>query len=264
MKISFQEGLIPFEDTAGFYRQVKQWGFDGVEAWGVGLEDRVAEVAAEAKAAGLQVSAICPGLDGIRGSLLSDDAEERARAMGDIKKLLRCGAELGGAGLNIVPEFGAVKFMKLYPELEDFDKRKGRFADELAPAVKEAEKLGTPILLEPLNRYEAFFLITVDQAAELCREFPGGYVKILADFFHMNIEETSTIDSLKRNVKHIGHVHLADSNRKLPGQGQIAFGPALSALKASGYEGFASMECSVSGDPATVIPESVSYLRKFI
>ena len=80
MKFAFQEGLFPYENLATLYSQLKDWGFEGVETWGEGLSDRIEEVKAASKASGLPVCGICPGLHGIRGSLLDSDPAARATA----------------------------------------------------------------------------------------------------------------------------------------------------------------------------------------
>lgn len=261
MKFAIQEGLYPYNYTDKLYLQLKDWGFDAVEVMGQGLVGRLKEVKAASATAGLPVCAICPGLNGIRGSLLSQDAQVRDMARADIVSLLRCGAELGGAGLNIVPEFGAQKFMRLFPDLNDFEARKQQFVNELGPLAAEAQRLGVPILLEPLNRYEAYFLMTADQGADLCRMSGSPAVKILADLFHMAIEETDTLSALERNIAYIGHVHLADSNRKLPGQGQTRFDAVIQTLMRAGYSGACSMECAVTGDPAVDVWAALSFLK---
>jgi len=108
---AFQEGLFPYQTEDALYAQLRGWGFDAVEVWGEKLDERMDRVKSASHAAGLPVCGICPGGAGIRGSLLSGDPEARGLAIGDIRTLLQCAAELGGASLNLVPEFGADKFM---------------------------------------------------------------------------------------------------------------------------------------------------------
>jgi len=231
MKFAIQDGLFPHESEEKFFMQARDWGFDAVEIMGMKLEDRIDEIKSASQKSGLPVCAICPGLDGIRASLFEDDANLRDGIAKDIIKLLQYGAELGGAGLNIVPEFAKIKFMRLAPVYSNFEERKNIFIERIAPFAAEAEKLGVDILLEPLNRYEADFLLTVAQAAELCEASGSPAMKILADVFHMNIEDIDIPGELSRNIKHIAHVHFADSNRHLPGKGHTDFAAAAAALK---------------------------------
>ena len=262
MKFAIQDGLIPAAGESEFFNRARDWGFDAVEVMGEGLADRLDRV--RAAAAILPVCAICPGLNGIRGSLLDADPDVRARAHSDILSLLRCAAELGGAGLNIVPEFGAVKFMKLFPIHDNFEKRKAEYIGRLEPLAMEAGRLGVCILLEPLNRYEADFLLTVDQAASLCRATPGDAVGVLADMFHINIEEPDPAGAFRKNSDRIYHVHAADSNRLLPGLGHTDFKPMFNVLREVGYKGYVSMECAVTDDPDEQIPASLRFLKSFL
>jgi len=100
MKFAIQDGLFSYESIDAFFGMARDWGFDAVEVMGQNLEDRIDKIKAASKASGLPVCAICPGLDGIRASLLEDDKSLLEAIGQDIMKLLRLGAELGGAGLT--------------------------------------------------------------------------------------------------------------------------------------------------------------------
>jgi len=178
--------------------------------------------------------------------------------------LLETASELGVSGLILVPEFGREKFMKLYPDHSDFDARRDIFMERLAPLAARAEQLGVTILLEPLNRYEAYFLLTVGQGAEICRQMRSPAVRVMADLFHMNIEEADPVAAIRENADYIAHVHLVDSNRRLPGLGSTDFGPIISTLDSAGFGGWLCMECGITGDPAAEVPASVDMIRKLM
>jgi sugar phosphate isomerase/epimerase len=262
MKLSLQEGLYKAKDFRSFARDAKAWGFDAVEVWGEGLDARIGDVASTLKSEGIPASSVCPGGGGIHGTILSGDAEARARAAGDIETLIECCARLDGAGLVLVPEFGVEKFMRLYPDHGDFERRKKIFVERLAPLAAKAEKLGVRILLEPLNRYEAFFLITVGQAAEVCRMSGSPAVRVMADLFHMGIEEDDLAGALEKDAEYIAHVHLVDTNRKLPGLGDRDFAAVFATMRRAGFEGYFCMECGIAGDPAKELPASVKKMRE--
>jgi sugar phosphate isomerase/epimerase len=75
-------------------------------------------------------------------------------------------------------------------------------------------------------------------------------VALMADLFHMNIEEASVTGAIGDHAGAIAHVHLADSNRRPPGQGHTDFPAVLAALDAIGYDGALTMEFL----PATANP----------
>ena len=91
--------------------------------------------------------------------------------------------------------------------------------DGLAELGAHAEQAGVVLLLEPLNRYEDHMVNTVAQAAELIAEAGSAGVRILADTYHMNIEEDDPCAALRSVAGVLGAVHLSDSNRHQPGTG---------------------------------------------
>jgi len=260
MRLAIQEDLFPVKNFNEFLQMARKWELDAVEVWGKGLSDRVDEVQRTLRVTGMPACSICPGGTGIRGSLLNNDEWETTAA--DIREFLRLGAALNGSAVILVPRFRRAQFLKLYPDENCFLQNKQKFLDRLAPLAREAERLGVTILLEPLNRYEADFLITIDQAAQLCAEIDSPRVRILADLFHMNLEEANISSSLTRNIHWIAHIHLADSNRLLPGLGHLDFPYILRALAAASFTGTLCIECHCpSPNPTEAISRSIAYLR---
>ena len=90
----------------------------------------------------------------------------------------------------------------------------------------------------------------------------GPEIAIMADFFHMNIEEEDIAASLLAAAPHLVYVHVADSNRLQPGRGHLDFRPGFQVLKAIGYDGYLAIECRVDGPYDDAIRESASFLRE--
>ena len=104
------------------------------------------------------------------------------------------------------------------------------------------------LLFEPLNRYEDHMVNTVAQAAELiARRLPG--VRVLADTYHMNIEEDDPCAALRAAAGLLGAVHLSDSNRHQPGTGHVPFEAIIATLREIGFDGVLSVECRLRGEP---------------
>lgn len=116
----------------------------------------------------------------------------------------------------------------------------------LAKSIRECGEFASTrdivLIVEPENRYENGFLHTVDDALVLLDEVHLGNVKLLVDTFHMNIEEASIGEAIRKAGKHLVHVHLADSNRLAPSLGHINFGEVMSALQSIGYDGYLGLE----------------------
>ena len=116
-------------------------------------------------------------------------------------------------------------------------------ADSLGEVLPAATKAGITLCLEPINRYEVDNIFSVDQAIEFIDKFGFSEMKILADTYHMNIEDADMVGALKRAGDKIGHVHASDSNRLVPGMGHVDYTAILTALDEIGYTGYLSMEC---------------------
>ena len=107
---------------------------------------------------------------------------------------------------------------------------------------EHAKAAGVPLIYEPLNRYESNLLNRAEDTVEFLGTLDTDNVVILADLFHMNIEETNISEALRTYGKHIGHVHFVDSNRRPAGCAHMDYAPIAAALKETGYDKYASAE----------------------
>lgn len=120
---------------------------------------------------------------------------------------------------------------------------------------------GAPLLLEPLNRYESNLLNTVEQTVAFLHPLRTRNIRILADLFHMNIEEASIADALLKAGPLLGHVHFADSNRRAIGFGHTDIRPAINALRELGYTGYLSAEILPLPDADTAARQTIERFR---
>jgi sugar phosphate isomerase/epimerase len=137
----------------------------------------------------------------------------------------------------------------------------------MRPALEEfgerARKAGTTFLLEPLNRYEGNVVNTIAEAGDLIRSLSTRHVTILADLFHMNIEEQDVCGALRGGTGLITHVQLADSNRRPPGHGHTDFRAVAESLASIGYKGYLSAEALPWPDPDTAARLAIEGIRRF-
>ncbi len=259
MKLAIQENLLKGDSLAERLALAERLGFEGVEFWGSGLRERLAEVKQALSVTKIKASTVCSGY---RGDLLSASKEERALAMRDIEALLEVAAELGAVGLIVVPTFGGPKLPDLgplYPSVWHLERE--LLIRELKNLARKAEETGASILIEPLNRYETHFLNRLEQAVGIVEEVGSPGVAVMADFFHMNIEEANIAESLRSALKYLKHIHLADSNRWLPGFGHLDFREPFKALREGGYRYYMAMECYVPEPKEENLAKSVKYLK---
>ena len=96
--------------------------------------------------------------------------------------------------------------------------------------------------MEVLNRYEGYMLNTCEQAKEFIDAVGSTHVKIMLDTFHMNIEEDNIPAAIRRAGKDLGHLHLGEQNRQVPGKGSLPWTEIGQALRDIDYQGAAVME----------------------
>jgi sugar phosphate isomerase/epimerase len=253
LKLSSQVWLIPGKDLAEKLAQMEKWGFDAVELPGgdlVGNEKKHIDAVGKTK---LKVSAICGGTP--NGDIVSEDPAKRAESIEIMKRLVTSAGALGAIGPILVPAFNG------QTKLGNYEIRK-ILVDALPGIGEHARKAGTRVILEPLNRKEAFFLRQVADAAAIARDCNTDGIGVMGDFYHMFHEETSDLGAFISGGARVHHVHLATGlKRLLPGQDERDFVDGFRGLKFIGYQDYCSFECGIRGDPMVEIPKSMAFLR---
>lgn len=231
------------------FQTTAQLGYDGIELHLRRPEDVQAdEVLGLMKKHSLAVPTIgtgmAAGMDGL--NFASDDAAVREAAVSIIGRHIELAARLG-AGVTLGLIVG-----RLGAEAAQRERRFEHLLASLGACAERAERAGragVTLFLEAINRYEGDALNTLADAAAAVRRVGSPQVKLLADTFHMNIEEVDIAAALESTGDLLGHVHLVDSNRWAPGYGHVDFTRVLAALKRIGFAGFLSFEILAKPDP---------------
>ena len=135
--------------------------------------------------------------------------------------------------------------------------------EQLHELGEYALKHNTTVILEPLNRREAFYLRLVSDAAAICRDADSEGVRCMGDFWHMQ-EETSDYAAFISAGKYLQHVHVASrGQRRMPGEdGQLDnYIDGMRALKELDYQNYISFACGTAADRNVVVPAAVELLR---
>ena len=260
LRLAVQENLVPGDDVLGKWEVVRAIGYDGIELRGsAGMRDRLPELRAAARA-GAVFSSICVISDRFIGDF---DAGRRAEALAAMKELCDVASEVGARGV-VTPAAYGMHSDRLPPFAAPRAPEEDRavLLDMLGQLGTHAASRGVLVLFEPLNRYEDHMVNTLAQGAELCRATGLASVRLMADLFHMNIEEADLASSLRETGDMVAHVHLADSSRLEPGTGHTDFAAAFRALADIGFDGFGAIECRLSREPEAALRAAHETLRR--
>ncbi len=236
-----------------------QLGFDAIEIFAPSPEAvNVGETKALLAKHGLAVAAVGTGAGMVKHGLnLTDaDPQKRAAARAFIRRMIQFGGEFSAPAI-----IGSMQG-KWAGEITR-DKALGLLREALDELGPVAEQFGVPLIYEPLNRYETNLIKTVASGVEFLQTLATTNVKLLADLFHMNIEEADLPAALRAGQVHIGHVHFVDSNRQAAGFGHLDFGPIAAALRESGYDGYVSAEALPLPDGQTAAAQTIAAFHKY-
>jgi sugar phosphate isomerase/epimerase len=260
MRISATVCLVPslsrgpwiyWHDLAAAAAHAGELGLDGLELFTTGPEaPPAAEVRALLDDHGLACAAVGTGAGKVlHGLTFTDpDADVRERAVDFARDMIDYGAALDcHAIIGSMQGFTG----------GDRPAAEGRLADALRTLGAHAAERDQVLIYEPLNRYESDLFNRQADAAAFVRSQGLAGVKLLADLFHMNIEEADLGAALRASGELVGHVHLADSNRGPAGTGHTDLGAVGKALREIEYSGWLSAEAFPDPTPEDAAAETL-------
>ena len=224
--------------------RIKAAGFDGVEIpMYRGREFPVADVRRGLAESGLECTVCSIMVDGL--SLISDDAGIRAKAIGQLKENIATTAEAGGRVIA-GPLYSPVGYLAGRRRTNEEWKRAVDCWQQLGPTLDQYDVTAA---IEPLNRFETYFLNTAEDAARFCDEVGHPKVGVLFDTFHANIEEKDIAAGYRTVARHLKHVHTCENDRGTPGSGHVEWKAVFEAIHDIGYDGWLTIESFGSNLP---------------
>jgi sugar phosphate isomerase/epimerase len=255
LNLCLQEGVAPGETLVEKLDFMEANGVHGFEVWGGKLGARVAEIQKALQNRKIKMTAICAGFD---GWLIASEEKDRKKCMETTKEILVSAGALGSYGMILVPGFNGQK-----PSLP-FVEARAMLVDELKELGEFAAKNNTSIILEPLNRKEAWFMRLVADAAAICRDVNSPGITCMGDFWHMTAEETNDMAAFLSAGKYLNHVHIASrKTRNTPGEDEgDNYENGFKGLKMVNYQHYVSFECGTKGDKKVAIPAAIKLLNE--
>jgi sugar phosphate isomerase/epimerase len=261
VKLACQEQLIPGAALEEKFDWARAHGWDAIELRGKGdfaFRDRLPELR-RARRAGVVMPTVCVEMAHFIGAF---DPELRADAVQNMASQLSVIAELGGRGAMTPASWGMFSY-RLPPFVPPRTAEEDRtvLLESLSTLGERALREGVELYLEPLNRYEDHMVNRLQDAVSLIEELGCPAVKVVADFFHMDIEETDISGSLRAAFGHLGHIQVSDSNRLEPGAGHLDWAPAIATLTELGYDGYYALESRLSAPAEQSLTAAARFLR---
>jgi sugar phosphate isomerase/epimerase len=261
MKLSCQEHLLPGDTLIAKWDNARRYGFEAIELRGHGdfvFRERLPELRA-AHNAGVVMPTVCVIMDHFIGDF---DKARRADAVENMKSLLSVMGELGGVGAITPAAYGLhSNYLPPFVGKRSAEEDRKVLLECLGQLGDHAESAGVTVLFEPLNRYEDHMCNTLAEGVSIVKELDHPSVALMADLFHMGIEEASSSAALEDSFTFVKHIHVADSNRYEPGQGQTDFKTIFATLRRLRYGGYMAFECMLKYDAEDALPRSVTYLK---
>jgi len=251
--------FVFWDDLPAACRTAAELGFDAIEIFPPGPEAvDIAAVKTLLADHGLKLAAMGTGAGWVKHKLhlTHPDAPIRARAKDFIRSIIDTAGPLGAPAI-----IGSMQ-----GRWGDSVSREQGFAwlgEALVGLGNHARQYNVPLIYEPLNRYETNFCTTMEMGVQLLKGSGATNAVLLADLFHMNIEEPDITTGIRVGGKHIGHVHLVDSNRHPAGLGHIDYAPIATALHEIKYEKFLSAEALPFSDSLAAARQTMETYSKY-
>ncbi len=233
----------PFDKAFAFAREC---GYTGIEfapftinknAYDISAEKR-AEVRKQAEGAGLEPIGLHWLLAFTEGYYLtSPEADVRKRTGEYLAELARLCRDLGGSVLVL----GSPVQRNLLPGVSH-DQAMEYAADVVKQAIPVMADCGVTLALEPLGPQEGDFLRTAELGIQLAEMIDSPNCRLHLDVKAMSSEDKPIVDIIRDSKDWTEHFHANDANKRGPGMGDIDFVPILRELKATGYDGWVSVE----------------------
>lgn len=208
---------------------------------------------------GLKLAAVGTGAGWVKHGLTLTDAsgERRREAIEFVRSIIDVAGQFGASAI-----IGSMQGR--WTETVDKPTALSYLKEALNILGDAAGSHDVPLIYEPLNRYETNLCNTVRDGVALLQGVGSKNVVLLADLFHMNIEEADLAQAIRDGGSHVGHVHFVDSNRQPAGSAHLEFEPVIAALSEIGYSGYLSAEAFPIPDSQTAAEMTIRAFRNLV
>lgn len=219
--------------------KLKAAGYDGVEVPIFDTSDLAPfeKIGQALKDNGLKATSVTVIPDEAHNPL-SAEASHRQGGVDHLKRVIDCAQAFGSETLC----------GPYYQPLGEFtgdgatEEELSRAAEVHRQVAAYAQDAGVVCAIESLNRFEAYFLNTIEQASAYVKRVDHPNFGTMYDTFHANIEEKDPIGTLDSHFDVIRHIHISENDRGTPGKGHANIVDAIRTAKKHGYADWLTIE----------------------
>jgi D-psicose/D-tagatose/L-ribulose 3-epimerase len=217
--------------------KIREHGFDGVELPMFRPSSfPAAKIRPVLETNGLECTICSVLVDGL--SAISDDAAVRRRTLAHLQDCVKTAADVG-ARVIAGPLYSPVGYLPGTRRTRDEWQRMVECYQNLGDTLRAHQ---VQIAIEPLNRFETYFLNTAADAAALCRDIGHPSIGVLFDTFHANIEEKDPAAACLALGSCLKHFHASENDRGTPGTGHVDWPAIFQTLRTMRYDGWITIE----------------------
>lgn len=266
MRLSCTNNMVPGKTLTEKAKRLKDWGYEGIavfveyEKWNENQFEELVQLKEKTSISPCEFAFSSE----LYGHLMDTDPEIRKKARKMYHEAAKICSSIG-AVTEIEFEYGPQNPLPLFnPYMQMTESQQEAFLAMYEDIAQILEGKDAYVLIEGINRYESPYMNCLEDCKKIVKKLAIPNTGVLADLFHMSIEEKDLPQSILDTGEYIKHVHLGDSNRLLPGYGHIDWKACIGALKQIDYHGFINLECSTCGDPAITLPQTAIFLRSLL
>ncbi|GGG02890.1 sugar phosphate isomerase/epimerase family protein [Paenibacillus abyssi] len=235
-KYSATQWIFGKEDVETSLNRLKRFGYDGVELAGEPYTMDLSAIQELMGRYGMECTSIC-GIYTAERDLSSASSETRQGAIHYVKACVDMAVQLGASVVIVVPS----PVGKGAPDTTT-EEAWDHAVQSLREAGDYASGKNIKLAIEALNRFETHLVNKLEVARKLAEQVDRESVGLMADLFHMNIEERNHRETLLNIAPYLMHVHIADNTREAAGLGMTNFREVFQTLQEMGYKGSITME----------------------
>ncbi len=261
--------FVLWDDLPAACQTASELGFDAIELFAPSPDAvKPAQLRMLLEDYNLKLAAVGTGAGWVKHKLLltAHDSSDRSAALDFVRRMIDLGGPFGAPAI-----IGSMQGR--WNEQVDRPTAQRYLGDALQTLGQHAAQYTVnsgrdgagkvPLIYEPLNRYETNLCCNLAAGVELIQTSGAANVKLLADLFHLNIEEVDIAAALKATSAHVGHVHFVDSNRRAADEGHLDYAPIVATLREINFTGYASAEVLPWPDPRGAAERAINAYKRW-